>query len=359
MAVMRGQPGAPATRPRRLRHRPGDRVGDSGSGPVMPIPSGMTVMFRVAAGPRVGFGHLVRCRSLARALGVAPAVSIRGTATTCRRARGLGWQVLPAGLRDLDRRRPAVLVIDDPCQTAAAVWVRAARRLGIAVASIHDLGLAPVAADLSIDGSVGRTANCGRRTKLRGPRFAVLDPAVAAIRREPPVAGRRPCVLIALGGGIRGQHHAGALGRALTAAHPGLTVRVAAGFTASPGPGGARVRTVWAPNGLAGELNRATVAIVAGGVTLYEACALGVPVVATAVTAPQAATVQAMSRAGAAVSGGRLDRDRDARRIAAAAAALLDDAPARRTLGRRARALVDGQGAHRVAAALRRLVDAA
>jgi UDP-2,4-diacetamido-2,4,6-trideoxy-beta-L-altropyranose hydrolase len=326
----------------------------------MPITPGMTVVFRVAAGPRVGFGHLVRCRSLARALDVAPAVSIRGTAETRARARRLGWQVLPAGRRELDRVRPAVLVIDDPCQAAAAAWVRAARRRGIAVASIHDLGLAPVAADLSVDGSVGRTASCGRRTRLRGPRFAVLDPAVAAVRRRSPATGGRPRLLIALGGGIRGQRHAVALGRALTTARPGLAVRVAAGFTTmAPGMGAARVRTVWAPNGLAGELRRATVAIVAGGVTLYEACALGVPVVAAAVTAPQAATVRAMSRAGAAVSGGRLDRDRDARRVAAAAAALLDDAAARRRIGRRARVLVDGQGARRVAAALRRLVDAA
>ncbi len=342
------------------RQRPGDPGRDSGPWPVLPITPGMTVVFRVAAGPRVGFGHLVRCRSLARALGIAPAVSIRGTAATRRRARELGWRVLPAGLRDLARRRPTVLVIDDPCQAAAAAWVRAARRLGIAVASIHDLGHAPVPADLSIDGSVGRTATCGQWTRLRGPRFAVLDPAVAAARGAARPAGARLRVLVALGGGIRGQRHAAALGRALTTAHRALDVRVATGFAAaSAGTDAARVRRVWAPNGLAGELSRATIAIVAGGVTLYEACALGVPVVAAAVTDQQSATVRAMSQAGAAVSGGRLDGHRDARRVAAVAAALLDDAPARRTLGRRARALVDGQGAWRVAAAVRRLIDAA
>jgi len=48
----------------------------------MPITSGMTVVFRVAAGPRLGFGHLVRCRSLARALGVTPRVWLRGSAAT-------------------------------------------------------------------------------------------------------------------------------------------------------------------------------------------------------------------------------------------------------------------------------------
>ena len=38
----------------------------------------LRILFRAAAGPRRGFGHLVRCRSLARALGVRPLVALRG-----------------------------------------------------------------------------------------------------------------------------------------------------------------------------------------------------------------------------------------------------------------------------------------
>ncbi len=48
------------------------------------------VLFRAAAGPRLGFGHLVRCRSLARALGVSPLVSLRGTSRTREAAIRLG-----------------------------------------------------------------------------------------------------------------------------------------------------------------------------------------------------------------------------------------------------------------------------
>ena len=60
----------------------------------MPITSGMTVVFHVAAGPRLGFGHLVRCRSLARALGVTPRAWVRGSAATRASARAMGGEVL-------------------------------------------------------------------------------------------------------------------------------------------------------------------------------------------------------------------------------------------------------------------------
>ena len=80
----------------------------------MPIIRHVAVVFRIAAGPRLGFGHLVRCRAIARALGVEPRVSIRGTAATRRAAATLGLRVLAGGLRVLDRERPQVLVVDDP-----------------------------------------------------------------------------------------------------------------------------------------------------------------------------------------------------------------------------------------------------
>ena len=38
----------------------------------------LRILFRAPAGARRGFGHLVRCRSLARALGVRPLISLRG-----------------------------------------------------------------------------------------------------------------------------------------------------------------------------------------------------------------------------------------------------------------------------------------
>ncbi len=115
----------------------------------------MRVLFRVAAGPSTGFGHLVRCRSLARALGVLPSVSVRGSRETRKAAAERGFDVKLGGIALLrEPTRPDVLVVDDPSAQQATRWVRRARHLRIPVATLHDLGLAYVESELSIDGSI-------------------------------------------------------------------------------------------------------------------------------------------------------------------------------------------------------------
>ncbi len=65
----------------------------------------LRVLFRAAAGPRRGFGHLVRCRSLGRALGVRPLVSVRGGRLAEHTAIALGCDVVRGGApRAIDAR---------------------------------------------------------------------------------------------------------------------------------------------------------------------------------------------------------------------------------------------------------------
>jgi len=224
----------------------------------------------------------------------------------------------------------------------------------VPVASIHDLGLAHVESDLVIDGTIGAHGD------LRGPRFAILDPSIAVIRDENrrPVAGR---VLIALGGGSHVQALAGRLSAAIAARSPQAGVRVVRGFVPTPRSAALRHATwVDAPDGLGDELAGAEAAVVAGGVTLYEACALGAPVVALPVTAAQHLTVRAAACRGAAIDTGRPPVDDCmVSRTADAVAALLQNAALRRRQSEAGRQLVDGRGAHRVAERLRQLIGSA
>ena len=99
-------------------------------------------------------------------------------------------------------------------------------------ASIHDLGIAKVDSDLTIDGSVGSTW-----ARLHGPAFAILDPKIKAIRSR----GRQPIrgqLLVALGGGAHVAAIAARLSRALAVGVPDMKVRVATGF--ATGVGGPR-----------------------------------------------------------------------------------------------------------------------
>ena len=98
-------------------------------------------------------------------------------------------------------------------------------------------------------------------------------------------------------------------------------------------------------------------AIVAGGVTAYECCALGVPAIALPVTAAQRQTVHALARLGALVEGGYPPTDDDViERVANTVASLHANPRARTRISRAAQRIVDGCGAFRVADRLRQFV---
>ncbi len=330
------------------------------------------MLFRVAASPRLGFGHLVRAVHLARAVGVVPRVSIRGAGNARLTARRLGATPLSGGAARLVRPGLALLVIDDPSRTAALPWLRAARRAGVRVASFHDVGIAALPSDLAIDGSFGARRAPGLGVDAAacrlGAAYAVLSPDLArSAARHPRAPGRSPTVVIGLGGGrqaasgaIIARHLRQALDR--TPALRRTRVLVSLGLQPGGVPRGpafpagvGRVDSTRFREALAA----ATVAIVAGGTTLYEACALGTPVVAVPVVPGQAPTVRRFVRAGLAAgtarTAGAVGTSPWARIAAEAAVSLLADARRRTRLSRRGRGAIDGRGAERAAVAIARL----
>ena len=100
-----------------------------------PPRTALRCVFRVAAGPRIGFGHLLRARALARALDVVPVVSVRGGKAAADAARALGCRTVngTSVLREVD-----LLFLDDPSATHGRQWVESARRLGVRCVSVHD-----------------------------------------------------------------------------------------------------------------------------------------------------------------------------------------------------------------------------
>jgi len=330
----------------------------------------ISVLWRTAAGPRIGYGHLVRSVSLARALGVPAIVSLRARSAAHTAARRLGARLASARTADaIAAVRPDLIVLDDPSPRAAAAALAAARRARVPVVSIHDLGLGWVASDLLVDGSIVRPARALRaRRQLVGSRFAVLNLSTTGGTRqvrsdearrhhEGPRWAAPPTVLVTLGGGPR-VRLARAIAARIVAGHPSVHVRIAGGFSARGRPAGPRV--TWLPSlpSLEGELACCDVAVVAGGVSAYEACALGTAAIAISVVPPQRVTVEGLARAGAVVDAGHAASGSTtgvASEAAERALALLGDARARTALARTARRLVDGRGAERVAAAIRML----
>ena len=313
------------------------------------------VLFRVAAGPRLGFGHLLRARALASVIPHASLVSVRGPRVIARDPR-LGLAIAAGSAARLFARcRPRLVVIDDPNAREAGKWCAAARAHGVPVASLHDLGRAAIESDLAIDGSACRVRVLKGRRRLTGCRFAVLPASVAAARRARRSRPDRPRIVVTFGGGaVGGLAHS--VGRAIARARLDVDVDVILG----PGAGRLRQRGTPQPNlrfpsagyNLVDRLTRADVAVLGGGRTLYEACALGVPSVTVPVVAAQRQTCAAFVRAGAARGvPGRAWTSR-ARLLAVLVCEverLLDDAALRRRVASRARGLVPARGVFHVA----------
>jgi spore coat polysaccharide biosynthesis predicted glycosyltransferase SpsG len=313
------------------------------------------VLFVAAAGPRCGFGHLVRAGVLADALGASRHLVLRGPDSALDVALAFGWTV-HRGPRLLAHLAPDLVVVDDPAAREGARWVRLARAAQIPVVVIRDGGAAVAGADLTVDGSlVARPSS--RADRLGGPSYALLRPRPSA-RRARPVSRDCGRVLVALGGGAHVGHLGVSIASAIASHCPGLRVDIARGFaltgTAPRLP--ARCRWVSAPDGLGDRLAAATAAVVAGGVTLYEACALGTPIVAVPVVPAQRRAIAAAAAAGAALAVTARGGPQIANEVAALVARLIDRPDLAASLSRRARRLVDGHGVTRVASRIRSLL---
>jgi spore coat polysaccharide biosynthesis predicted glycosyltransferase SpsG len=294
----------------------------------------------------------MRARALAECLGFEAVVSVRGGGAAREAARLVGAVVDRPSLSDID-----LLILDDPSAEHGAPWIARAANAGVRSVSVHDEGWSHPA-DLVVCGRLGAALKNRAATVLNGPRFYLLDRRIAQARdRRTARRPSRPRVIVALGGGDHVRRGAQALADALASHCPGVDVAVAAGLSSRPQPPLRHATWLSARGGLVDALTAADVAVVAGGVTLYEACALGVPAVGLAVVAEQRPAVRAFARARAILdAGGVASSARAIDRAALSVARLLSDDVLRARTSAEARRLVDGRGAERVARYVRALV---
>jgi UDP:flavonoid glycosyltransferase YjiC (YdhE family) len=173
-------------------------------------------------------------------------------------------------------------------------------------------------------------------------------------------------VVIGLGGGRQALAGIGVAGRlrvGVGGARGRRGPRIALSVGLDPAAPRARVPrgvAVVQPQAFRRALAGAMVAVVAGGMTLYEACACGTPVVAVPVVPGQRTAVRRFVRAGLAAgvpaSQARVGSGHWSEAVAAAVVDLLGDTDRRTRLARRGPRTIDGRGAARVADAIAALV---
>ncbi len=333
------------------------------------------IAFVTEGGPDVGLGHLSRCAALARAAaadGARASFLVREDAHVASLLRDVPaevlrvpWQVDPArALRTLSGLAPDTIVVDS---YAASSDLLASFRRVAQVVAVDDMADRPLPVDVVVNGGAGAEGlPYGRRADtifLLGPSYALLDPSYAAAPGR-AATDRVRRVLICLGGGRQADTTLAALAAA-DRALDGCVVDVAAGpFSAGSGELDAAARE--ARNrvivhrgrfGLRELMLGADVAISGAGMTLYELAATATPVVAVSTAGNQRPNFEAFEQSGAALGAGAAGDPGLGGAIESALRRLAEDGALRATMGARGRALVDGQGAIRVAQVIGRPVS--
>jgi spore coat polysaccharide biosynthesis predicted glycosyltransferase SpsG len=310
----------------------------------------MRIALHADGGSSVGLGHLGRCVALAQAFREAGArPEFVDLAPECRPwLRALGFTDAPLSSRRWD------LAIGDSYRLSAAGWRRlgaAARRLLV----IDDGGRFAGRCDFLLNGHVYAA---GLAYRARGASL-LLGPAFFPMRREywksgkqRPAHGRARRVVVTLGAGDT-SGLAARCAAAAAEALPGAAVTLVAGplsrqdRVASPS-----VERLGPQVSLRPLLERADIVICAGGQTLYEAAFCGAPAVVLRLAANQDGNIDGMAAAGTALSAGSPSVAGFRRRLSRLLRSLDRNRPLRERMAQAGRAVVDGLGACRVAAAV-------
>jgi spore coat polysaccharide biosynthesis predicted glycosyltransferase SpsG len=240
----------------------------------------------VDAGPRMGYGHAVRCLRLACSL--QSGVEIFALSDDCRtffEVNGFKGQIRKAQIDAF----PGLVITDLRESHGITAAIRAQGAVHI---SIHDLGLAQCRSSVAIDGSVVQLFpffEDKKRALFLGPSYMITRPPVAR-------STTRDTVLVTLGGGA-----SAAAAKDISEELKPLGLRVIA-------TGGFGSSAMVTDAELEDAMSRCLFAISASGTALYDLLASGIPTIAVALDRLQLRTADAFHELGAVLSTGLLER---------------------------------------------------
>jgi spore coat polysaccharide biosynthesis protein SpsF len=337
-------------------------------------------LIRCDGGGKFGYGHVKRMVALARALrdreGIGAMFALNGSDDAAIPIRRAGFEVtMLQGAGDLeslvDASSPDILLLDGregPSRAELEKLKRGARVTAV-IDDGHERRLAcdyayypPVPGALALDWSGSNALpRLGWEWALLG-----LSPAPKSQEtRAPKNSGRPPTVLVAMGGSDP-QGLTLRMAKALAVLDSVFRIRFIIGTGMKDAAVVARglvalkknYETVEGADDLSVEYASADVALCAFGVTAYELAACGIPALYLGLSEDHVASASAFADAGMGISLGLADKIADAE-IARNVQWLLNKPAVRREMRAAGLALLDGQGAARIAADLASALAAA
>jgi spore coat polysaccharide biosynthesis predicted glycosyltransferase SpsG len=264
-----------------------------------------------------------------------------------------------------DAWAPSCLIMDS--YRFAARELSAMRRSSPLFVYFDDEATQDVPADVVVNGSPAADSLPYRRgpdkTLLLGAEYQVLRPQFSGGCDRDYSRAPKSVLLTVGGDDLTGQFDSiiERLANEWLPRRPGVTVDCVVGplFKRSGCTDlGEAVRTHRDPADLRALMERADLAVSAGGQTLFELARCGVPAVAFCAESDQLPNLLALEQAGAIKYIGWADQRTWLRRLSLGLDSLFDDAGRRRAVGVAASELIDGQGAFRIAEVLSERIGA-
>jgi spore coat polysaccharide biosynthesis predicted glycosyltransferase SpsG len=319
----------------------------------------------------MGLGHVVRCLALADELhenhGVTVSFAMRASPLASEMVKRRSYPILQAPdgggfdhetwLRDCILKSGAQILVVDVRDDLPKAALNALAGKGTMIAVLDDLSDRRWSADLAFYPPVPQV----RRVDWSGFRGRLCVGWEWIVLRSqfgesfPPRYNSRCSLLIAMGG----SDPAGLTLKAVRALDRldeefGSVIIVGAGFCHRQslrdllGQTRRRFTVREDVSEMSSAMAEASLAICSFGMTAYELAAMGVPTVYSCLTEDHSESASALVAAGMGISVGVDDQDTETR-LAAAVEGLLVDKNARAQMSARARELVDGRGASRIA----------
>lgn len=333
------------------------------------------VVFRIDGSCTIGSGHIVRCAAIASELAKLGVDSLAAVSTEesalMAESRGLqatvvGGNPIELGHNDAVALRPlmgpgCIAVMVDTYAAGDDFWDSLGRlsdELNKPTALIDDRYLfsggmlkVPTKRPIDLVVSYGFDADEGayKRTYSGTSIRLLIGPRYAPVREsfEPPVTSRHGGVgrILATSGSTNPGCVLERFCVACLAAVPNAEIDLIVGAAADIDPAAGLDRRVRIHRGLtdlAPLMARVDLAVSAAGSTLYELSRMGVPTVAVPIVENQRGNAQGFADCGCGLAS-------DFESLASAVRALVIDSALREDLAARARSLVDGLGARRIA----------
>jgi|ERR1035437_341083 spore coat polysaccharide biosynthesis protein SpsF len=333
-----------------------------------------SVLIRCDGSHELGLGHVVRCLALAQELrdghGRKVTFATRSDPLGIGLVREAGFSVIePPSDRDFDyvawltvaiREAKADTLVVDVRDDLTTSDLRAVQgRTDVRIAAIDDATDRRLAADQAFYPPVPRALALdwpGFNGQVHvGWEWVLLRPEFAAEPvRVPGATGEPPVVLISMGGSDPGGLTLVALrALALVPTPVKCVVLIGPGFRHDVEVAGLLETALYATavvrdGDVRAQMLAADMAVLSFGVTSYEAAACALPAIHLCLTPDHAISASAMNQAGIAVSLGLAADVHDAD-VAETIESMLADVAGRAAMGARARGLVDGNGAARIA----------